>query len=233
MLSRVDLMRFDDRRDAGRQLAEKLSGYEGSDVVVLALPRGGVPVAEQVAERLGAPLDLLIVRKIGVPWQPELAMGAVIDGTEPVTVRNEGVIRLAWVSAADFDKAAQHEIKEIERRRVQYIGDRPRAGIAGRTALIVDDGIATGATVRAAIRGLRRKKPAKIILAVPVAPSETVAELAHEVDEVICLHAPEIFQAISPFYRHFEQLDDNEVIAILAAHPIAAEKQGEAKSSSA
>lgn len=225
-------MRFDDRRDAGRQLAEKLSGYKGRDAVVLALPRGGLPVAEQIAERLDAPLDLLIVRKIGVPWQPELAMGAMIDGDEPVTVRNDNVIRLAWVSASDFEKASQHALKEIERRRQQYLGARPRAAIEGRTAIIVDDGIATGATVRAAIRGLRRKKPAKIILAVPVAPPETIAELEREVDEVICLHSPETFQAISPYYRHFDQLDDKEVIEILAAHPIGPATQNEAKSDS-
>ncbi|NRG18736.1 phosphoribosyltransferase [Rhizobiales bacterium] len=226
-------MMFDDRTDAGRKLAGKLSDYKGRDAVVLALPRGGLPVAAQIAEQLDAPLDLLIVRKIGVPWQPELAMGALIDGDEPVTVRNDNVIRLAWVSAGDFDKAAEQALKEIERRRQQYIDDRPRAGIEGRIAIVVDDGIATGATVRAAIRGLSRKNPAKIILAVPVAPPETIAELAREVDEVICLYSPETFQAISPYYRHFDQLDDKEVIGILTAHPIAPAKQGVTKSNSA
>ncbi|MFC6658116.1 phosphoribosyltransferase [Roseibium salinum] len=162
-------MLFDDRIDAGRQLAAKLSEYQGKDVVVLALPRGGVPVAEQVADRLGAPLDLLLVRKIGVPWQPELAMGAVIDGSKPVIVRNEDVIRIARVSEDDFEATARSELKEIERRKQRYIGGRASVDVAGRTAIVVDDGVATGATVRAAIRGLRKREPAKIVLAVPVA----------------------------------------------------------------
>lgn len=209
-------MMFSNRRDAGRQLAEALKSYRGQDVVVLALPRGGVPVAEEIAAALDAPLDLLLVRKIGVPWQPELAMGAVIDGDEPITVRNMDVIRAAAVTDGDFNAASQAELRELERRRARYIGDRARPEIAGRIAIIVDDGIATGATVRAAIRGLRRKGPQKVVLAVPVAPESTVAELREEVDELVCLHAPENFYAISLYYRDFGQTSDSEVIDILS-----------------
>jgi len=209
-------MMFSDRRDAGRQLAEALKPYRGQDVVVLALPRGGAPVAEEIAAALDAPLDLLLVRKIGVPWQPELAMGAVIDGDDPITVRSMDVILSAAVTDGDFNAASQAEQRELERRRARYIGDRARPEIVGRIVIIVDDGIATGATVRAAIRGLRRKGPAKIVLAVPVAPASTVAELREEVDALACLHAPENFYAISLHYRDFGQVSDSEVIDIMA-----------------
>jgi predicted phosphoribosyltransferase len=208
-------MTFNDRREAGRKLAEALRHYRGKDAVVLALPRGGVPVAAEIAAALDAPLDLLLVRKIGVPWQPELAMGAVIDGEEPITVRNEDIIGLASVSDADFDAAAQRELEEIERRRKKYIGERPRPEIKDHVAIIIDDGIATGATVRAAIRGLKRKGPEKVVLAVPVAPPSTVETLREEVDELICLEAPEMFRAISLYYRSFEQVNDEEVTRIL------------------
>jgi len=207
---------FKDRRDAGRQLAEALTGYLDQHAVVLALPRGGVPVAAQVADALRAPLDLLLVRKIGVPWQPELAMGAVVDGDAPITVRNEDVIRATGVTEGDFDTASKGELRELERRRARYLGDRERPDIAGRIALIVDDGIATGATVLAAIRGLRRRGPDKIILAVPVAPASTVSRLRLEVDDLVCLHAPEVFHAISLYYRDFGQVSDAEVIDILS-----------------
>jgi len=208
-------MTFNDRREAGRKLAEALRHYRGKDAVVLALPRGGAPVAAEVAAALDAPLDLLLVRKVGVPWQPELAMGAVIDGAEPITVRNEDIIGLASVTDADFDAAAQRELEEIERRRKKYIGERPRPAIKDHVAIIIDDGIATGATVRAAIRGLKRKNPEKVVLAVPVAPPSTVEELREETDELVCLEAPEMFRAISLYYRSFEQVSDAEVTRIL------------------
>jgi predicted phosphoribosyltransferase len=208
-------MTFNDRREAGRKLAEALRHYRGKDAVVLALPRGGVPVAAEVAAALDAPLDLLLVRKVGVPWQPELAMGAVIDGAAPITVRNEDIIGLANVTEGDFDAAAQRELAEIERRRKKYIGERPRPAIKDHVAIIIDDGIATGATVRAAIRGLKRKGPEKVVLAVPVAPPSTVETLREEVDELICLEAPEMFRAISLYYRSFEQVNDAEVMRIL------------------
>jgi len=208
-------MTFNDRREAGRKLAESLRHYRGKDVVVLALPRGGVPVAAEVAASLDAPLDLLLVRKLGVPWQPELAMGAVIDGEEPITVRNEDIIGLANVADGDFDAAAKRELDEIERRRKKYIGERLRPAIKDRVAIVIDDGIATGATVRAAIRGLKRKAPEKVVLAVPVAPPSTVESLREEVDELVCLEAPEMFRAISLYYRAFEQVNDEEVTRIL------------------
>jgi len=208
-------MTFNDRREAGRKLAESLRHYRGKDVVVLALPRGGVPVAAEVAASLDAPLDLLLVRKLGVPWQPELAMGAVIDGEEPITVRNEDIIGLANVADGDFDAAAKRELDEIERRRKKYIGERLRPAIKDRDAIVIDDGIATGATVRAAIRGLKRKAPEKVVLAVPVAPPSTVESLREEVDELVCLEAPEMFRAISLYYRAFEQVNDEEVTRIL------------------
>ncbi len=217
-------MTFNDRREAGRQLADALSHYRDKDAVVLALPRGGVPVGAEVAASLDAPLDLLLVRKVGVPWQPELAMGAVVDGEEPITVRNEDVIGLASVTEGDFEAAMRAELDEIEKRRQRYLGERARPGTTGRVAIIVDDGIATGATVRAAIRGLRRKNPEKIVLAVPVAPPSTLDTLREEVDELVCLEAPESFRAISLYYRDFGQVTDDEVTRILdevRSHPSA------------
>jgi len=208
-------MTFENRRNAGRKLAAALQHYQDRDLVVLALPRGGVPVGAEVAAALGAPLDLLLVRKIGVPWQPELAMGAVIDGGTPIVVRNAEVIELARVTEADFEAASEVELAEIERRRQSYVGERARPNIAGRTAIIVDDGIATGATVRAAIRGLRRRNPEAIVLAVPVAPRDTIETLRAEVDEVVCLEMPADFYAISLYYRDFGQTSDAEVTRIL------------------
>ncbi|HET6409549.1 MAG TPA: phosphoribosyltransferase family protein [Chthoniobacteraceae bacterium] len=208
-------MSFVDRSDAGRKLALALSSYKGEDVVVLALPRGGVQVAAEVAIHLAAPLDLLLVRKIGLPSQPELAMGAVVDGAEPIVVRNDRVIRLARVSAEEFDAACARELAEIDRRRRRYIGSRAPEPVAGRVVIIVDDGIATGATVLAAIRGLRRREPRKIVLAVPVAPPDEVEELRGEVDDLICLQTPERFGAIGYFYDEFRQLSDEDVVQMM------------------
>nr|WP_204339342.1 phosphoribosyltransferase family protein [Rhizobium leguminosarum] len=208
-------VRFSNRLEAGRQLAKALEAYREQDVVVLALPRGGVPVAAEVANHLGAPLDLLLVRKIGVPWQPELAMGAVIDGSQPMVVRNEETIRFAAISEGEFNDICQKELAEIERRRRLYLAARPTVEIAGRIAIIIDDGIATGATVRAAVSGLRRRKPAKIVVAVPVAPLSEIAALQKEADEVVCLLQPPILGAIGYFYIDFEQLTDDDVIRLL------------------
>ena len=210
-------MPFANRTDAGRRLAAMLTGYRGKDTVVLALPRGGVEVAFPVAQSLGAPLDLLLVRKIGVPQQPELAMGAIIDGTSPTIVRNEDVIRLARVSEAKFESVSQRELTEIERRRAIYLRGRLPVPVEGRIAIVIDDGIATGATVRAALHGLRNRNPREIVLAVPVAPAEVLEELQDEADEVICLEPLSNMGAISVHYRHFPQLDDNDVIALLDA----------------
>ena len=208
-------MSFSDRAEAGRKLAEALSSHKAEDVVVLALPRGGVPVAAEVASALEAPLDLVLVRKLGVPIQPELAMGAVIDGENPVTVRNEDVIRLAGVSDAVFDSVCEREIAEIERRRKRYLGGRARVPVEGRIAIVVDDGIATGATTRAALRAVRERKPKFLILAVPVGPTSTIESMREEVDDVVCLEAHETFGAIGLFYRDFRQVTDEEVIEIL------------------
>jgi putative phosphoribosyl transferase len=213
------MMDFRDRSDAGRRLAKALSSYKDRHPVVLALPRGGVPVAAEVAAALDAPLDLILVRKIGVPTQPELAMGAVVDGTAPIVVRNEEVIELSGTTADEFDAACASELEEIERRRKLYIGDRARAEIAGQVVIVIDDGIATGATTRAALQAIRNRKPKELVLAVPVAPPDTITQLRGEVDALICLETPELFGAIGYFYRDFRQVSDQEVVAILKRFP--------------
>src|SRR5450756_990344 len=181
------MMTFRDRSDAGRRLAKALSSYKDRHAVVLALPRGGVPVAAEVAAALDAPLDLILVRKIGVPTQPELAMGAVVDGGKPVIVRNEDVISLTGVSEQEFKATCDQQLAEIERRRKLYLGGRPHPQIAGRTVIVVDDGIATGATTRAALQAIRMRKPSKLVLAVPVAPTESLKELRGDADDIVCL----------------------------------------------
>ena len=213
------MMDFRDRSDAGRRLAKALSSYKDRHPVVLALPRGGVPVAAEVAAALDAPLDLILVRKIGVPTQPELAMGAVVDGNAPIVVRNEEVIELSGTTAEEFDTTCAREVAEIERRRQLYIGERPRAEIAGQVVIVIDDGIATGATTLAALQAIRNRKPKELVLAVPVAPPDTIRELRQEVDALICLETPELFGAIGYFYRDFRQVSDLEVVAILKRFP--------------
>ena len=179
-----------------------------------------MPVAAEVATALDAPLDLILVRKIGVPFQPELAMGAVVDGAEPVIVRNEEVIRLTGVSEHEFNAIRDQQLAEIERRRKLYLGDRPHPQIAGRTVIVVDDGIATGATTRAALHAIRMRKPSKLVLAVPVAPTDTLKKLRGEADDIVCLEDYEEFGAIGLFYSDFRQVSDTEVIEILARHPV-------------
>lgn len=210
-------MPFEDRTQAGRRLAAALDRYRDTDAVVLALPRGGVPVAAEVAAHLNAPLDLLLVRKIGVPGQPELAMGAVVEGAGTAAVRNEGVVRAARVSPVEFERVRQAEVKEIERRRARYLAGREPLDVAGRTVIVVDDGIATGATMRAAVAGLRQRGAGRTVIAIPVAPPEAVADLQGEADEVICLEQPAAFGAIGFFYRDFRQISDLEVISTLDA----------------
>ena len=209
-------MPFANRTEAGRQLAQALVRYKNQRAVVLALPRGGVPVAAEVAAALDAPFDLILVRKIGVPMQPELAMGAVVDGAKPLIVRNEEVISLAGVEEAEFKRVCDSELAEIERRRQRYLGDRPRIDVAGRIAIVIDDGIATGATTRAALRATRARKPKKLILAVPVAPTDSLAEMRKEADDVVCLEDHELFGAIGYYYSDFRQISDQEVIDTLA-----------------
>lgn len=209
-------MPFEDRAQAGRQLAQALAQYKDRQPVVLALPRGGVPVAAQVAEALKAPLDLILVRKIGVPMQPELAMGAVADGANPLIVRNEDVIELAGISQAEFKKVCDEELAEIMRRRERYLGGRARAEVEGKTAIVIDDGVATGATTRAALRATRLRKPKKLVLAVPVAPTDSLEAMRKEADDVVCLEDHEMFGAIGYYYADFRQTSDQEVIDTLA-----------------
>ena len=215
-------MTFSNRAEAGRKLAGALAGFSDKNVLVLALPRGGVPVANEVAKALHAPLDLLIVRKIGVPLESELAMGAIVDGPDPLTVRNEDVIRLSGTTEEVFNAVRDRELAEIRRRRAQYIGKRPHPDLAGRIVIVIDDGIATGATMRAALRAVRKQKPAKVVLAVPVAPTDTLAELRDEADEIMCLEDHEAFGAIGFFYSDFAQVSDQEVKDILAGLPATA-----------
>jgi predicted phosphoribosyltransferase len=212
-------MPFNNRFDAGRKLAAALAKYQDQDPVVLALPRGGVPVAAEVAAALGAPLDLIIARKVGVPSQPELAMGAVVDGETPIVVRNEDVIRLSGIGEPEFKAVCDSEISEIGRRRQRYLGHRGRAVVTGRTAIVVDDGIATGATTRAALQAICQHNPKQLVLAVPVAPSDTLAGLRGEVDDLICLEQHDFFEAIGLYYADFRQVSDEEVIDILRRFP--------------
>jgi predicted phosphoribosyltransferase len=209
-------MIYKDRLDAGRRLALELTGYRSQEPLILALPRGGVPVAAPIAEALDAALDLVLVRKIGVPFEPELAMGAVVDGADVYIVRNEDVIGLAGISKEAFKEASDCELAEIERRRNLYLKDRPRADVGGRVAIVVDDGIATGATTRAALQALRKRAPKKLVLAVPVAPASTLEELSGEADAIVCLQRHEPFYAISVYYADFHQVTDEEVIATLS-----------------
>lgn len=208
-------MPFLDRSDAGRQLAGALAGYKDQHPVILALPRGGVSVAAEVAAALDAALDLILVRKLGVPAEPELAMGAVVDGAVPIVVRNDDVIRITGVGETEFNATRDAELAEIERRRRRYLGDRERADIAGRTAIVIDDGIATGATIRAALRATRMRKPKKLVVAVPVAPTESLEELRGEADEIVCIEQYECFGAIGAYYADFQQVSDEEVIETL------------------
>ena len=213
-------MSFRNRSDAGRQLAKALAGYKDQQPVILALPRGGVPVAAEVAAALNAPLDLILVRKIGVPFQPELAMGAVVDGGAPIVVRNEDVIRLAGIDESEFKAVCDEELAEIERRRQRYLGNRKHVDVSGRTAIVIDDGIATGATTRAALRATRMRKPKRLVLAVPVAPTDSLSELRSDADDVVCLEDHEFFGAIGVYYADFSQVPDEEVIEILKRFPV-------------
>jgi putative phosphoribosyl transferase len=209
---------FIDRADAGRQLAERLARETlPPPIVVLALPRGGVPIGTEVARRLGAPLDLLLVRKIGAPWQRELAVAAVVEGDGPEVVIDEETLAASGADRAWVQQQAKIEWQEIERRRALYLQGRTRPPLAGATVVVVDDGIATGTTVRAALQALRRRAPGRLVLAVPVAPRDTLAWLSTEVDQLVCLATPEPFHAVGLHYRDFHQVEDREVIAALDA----------------
>lgn len=209
-------MTFRDRTDAGRRLAAALTRYRNQKPVVLALPRGGVPVAREVAQALGAPLDLVLVRKIGVPSQPELAMGAIAEGNPPVVVRHEAVIREAEIGEAEFEAVRVRELAEIERRTQAYLAGRPRVDLKGRLAIVVDDGLATGMTMRAALRAVAAKGAARRVIAVPVAAVDVVAELRREADDAVCVEEHRFLYAIGAHYTDFSQVSDREVCEALA-----------------
>jgi len=207
--------RFADRRDAGRQLAGRLAAYaERRDVVVLALPRGGVPVAFEVARGLDAPLDVFLVRKLGVPGREELALGAIATGN--VRVLNEEVVRGLGLSAAAIEAVAAREQQEMARRERLYRDGRPAPAVEGRTVLLVDDGLATGATMRAAVAAARQQAPARVVVTVPVASTQAYQEMAAIADEVICVLTPEQFSAVGLWYSDFAPTTDEEVRDLLA-----------------
>ena len=211
-------MPFRNRSEAGRRLAVALARYKEQEPAILALPRGGVAVAAEVAAAVDAPLDLILVRKIGVPFQPELAMGAVVDGAS-IIVRNEDLIEHVGIDEDGFKAVCDAEFAEIDRRRERYLGNRERAEVAGRTAIVIDDGVATGATTRAALRATRMRNPKQLVLAVPVAPSDSLSELRREADDIVCLEDDSVFGAIGFYYRDFRQVSDEEVIEILQRFP--------------
>jgi putative phosphoribosyl transferase len=207
-------MPFSDRHDAGQRLAGEIKARQPRDPVVLALPRGGVPVGYEVAHALDAPLDVLLVRKLGAPDYEEFGIGAVVDGSQPQIVLNYEAIEMLRVPPAYVAQERDRQLAEIERRRRLYSAAAP-VDVAGRTVIVVDDGVATGGTVLAALRALRKAGPARIVLAIPVAPPETLARLSTEADEVVCLEAPSDFCAVGVHYADFTQTSDEEVIELL------------------
>ncbi len=208
------MTRFTDRADAGRALAMALEEYRGrTDVIVLGLPRGGVPVAAEVARELGAPLDVFVVRKLGVPGHEEFAMGAIASGG--VRVMNRSAVEMLSIPDALIERVAEREQRELERRERQYRGGRPAPRVAGQVVILVDDGLATGSSMRAAVAALRNLEPARIVVAVPVGSAETCRTLETEADEVVCAMAPDDFQAVGRWYDDFGQTSDAEVEAAL------------------
>ena len=205
---------FADRRDAGRRLAKALAHRELADPLVLALPRGGVPVGCEIARAMGAELDVLLVRKIGAPRDPELGLGALVDGDPPQLVLNADLVRALAPKAGHIEAERKRQATEIERRRGLY--GAGHAAVEGRNVILVDDGIATGGTVRAALAGLARRRPARVVLAVPVASQETIEQLRPLCDDLICLATPELFRAVGEHYDDFTQTTDEEVVSLLA-----------------
>jgi putative phosphoribosyl transferase len=217
-------MKFVDRGEAGRRLADKLLHLKDQQPIVLALPRGGVAVGFEIARALDAPLDIVLVRKIGVPWQPELALGAVTDGASHETFIDRDLAASLDVPDSYIKEESARQLEEIERRRKSYCEARPPLEVAGRTTIVVDDGIATGATMRVALQAVRRRGPARLVLAVPVAPPDTLAALLEGADEAVCLETPIGLGAIGFHYRDFHQLSDAEVTDLLARAPSRAER---------
>jgi len=223
---------FLNRSDAGKRLAKALHSYRGkSDVIVLALPRGGVPVAFEVACELGVPLDVFVVRKLGAPWQKELAMGAIASGG--VVVLNKDVIESLEIAESELERVAGEESVELRRRELAFRGDLPAPVVANRLVILVDDGLATGATMRAAIMAVKAMKPKKLVVAVPVAARQTCDRIAAEVDQIVCVQTPVAFEGVGQWYADFEQTSDEEVRNLLAiasslrqpgAEPIRADK---------
>jgi len=212
----TDRPRFEDRRDAGRRLGERLGAYAGrSDLLVLGLPRGGVPVAFEVARALRAPLDVFLVRKLGVPGHEELAMGAIASGG--IRVLNDDVLTATRIDESQLEEVAARELVTLERQESDYRGDRPPLDPRERVGILVDDGLATGATMRAAVEALRDRGAGGIVVAVPTAPQETCAALAREVDDVVCAFTPDPFMAVGLWYRDFAPVSDAEVRDLLAA----------------
>ena len=217
--------RFRDRAQAGQRLADALSAYRSrSNLLVLALPRGGVPVGFEVARELGAPLDLFLVRKLGVPGHEELAMGALASGG--IRVLNEEVVRSLAIDEGAIDEVARREERELARREREYRGDRAEPVIRGRTVIVVDDGLATGSTMRAAVAALRTQQPAELVVAVPVAAAETCDALRGMVDAVVCVTTPEPFRAVGLWYEDFSQTTDAEVRELLARARMADREPG-------
>ena len=217
---------FRDRRDAGQQLAARLEHFRAEHPIVVGLPRGGVPVAFEVARALDAPLDVIVVRKLGVPFQPELGMGAI--GEDGVRVLNDDLVRLARVTPAEIAAVEARERREVERRANLYRRGRPMIPLVGRTVIVVDDGIATGGTARAALEVARAHGARRVVLAVPVAPRESVAEMAAIADEVVALETPTPFYAVGEWYADFSQTPDDEVVSLLQAAAPAAVVNAEA-----
>ncbi len=213
-------MLFKNRIEAGRMLAAALADYRDAAPIILGLPRGGVVVAAEVASELDAPLDLILVRKIGVPGWEELAMGAVVDGDNPTVVRNEEVIRSAGIPENVFNRACERELDEIERRRKLYMRGRGRVPLYDRVVIVVDDGLATGATSRAALIAAGSRRPKELVLAVPVASREAIEDLRREADRIVCLKVPEFFEGVGAYYRDFHQVSDAELTKILNRFPI-------------
>jgi len=217
---------FADRTSAGERLAREIVGQGWVRPVVYALPRGGVPVAVPVAAALGAPLDLLLVRKIGAPRQSELAAASIVDGERPDIIYNGDVMRQAGLTPASLEGRAHEQLREIERRRSLYLRDRHPIPAQDRTAILVDDGLATGASMKAAITAIRRRHPLRIVVATPVASPEALRDIEALADQVICLAAPRDFRAVGYFYDDFHQLDDSEVIGLLAGAEAGARPPG-------